>query len=280
MDGSQLPKGVLSMKKFYYMFLTLFVLVTSVQVSTANASSVESGWLNTSQLSQGVVQVSYDVPKDKRIKLMITKDNKSYSYNLYASKATETFPLQQGNGAYKVSVLENTSGNKYKVLSSETVDLSMSNTNAVYLSSVQNVKWNSSDKAVLKAKQLTQGLTTDEAKVQAIYNYIVANVKYDYTLAANVTQDYIPNNDNTLASKKGICYDYASLFATMLRSEGIPTKLVMGNTSYVSVYHAWNEVLLNGKWVTIDTTVDAGLGKNKETGFTKASSKYTAAKIY
>lgn len=280
MDGSQLPKGVLSMKKFYYMFLTLFVLVTSVQVSTANASSVESDWLNTSQLSQGVVQVSYDVPKDKRIKLMITKDNKSYSYNLYASKATETFPLQQGNGAYKVSVLENTSGNKYKVLSSETVDLSMSNTNAVYLSSVQNVKWNSSDKAVLKAKQLTQGLTTDEAKVQAIYNYIVANVKYDYTLAANVTQDYIPNNDNTLASKKGICYDYASLFATMLRSEGIPTKLVMGNTSYVSVYHAWNEVLLNGKWVTIDTTVDAGLGKNKETGFTKASSKYTAAKIY
>lgn len=280
MDGSQLPKGVLSMKKFYYMFLTLFVLVTSVQVSTANASSVESGWLNTSQLSQGVVQVSYDVPKDKRIKLMITKDNKSYSYNLYASKSTETFPLQQGNGAYKVSVLENTSGNKYKVLSSETVDLSMSNTNAVYLSSVQNVKWNSSDKAVLKAKQLTQGLTTDEAKVQAIYNYIVANVKYDYTLAANVTQDYIPNNDNTLASKKGICYDYASLFATMLRSEGIPTKLVMGNTSYVSVYHAWNEVLLNGKWVTIDTTVDAGLGKNKETGFTKASSKYTAAKIY
>ncbi|WP_342438269.1 transglutaminase-like domain-containing protein [Paenibacillus sp. FSL L8-0436] len=268
------------MKKFYYMFLTLFVLVTSVQVSTANASSVESDWLNTSQLSQGVVQVSYDVPKDKRIKLMITKDNKSYSYNLYASKATETFPLQQGNGAYKVSVLENTSGNKYKVLSSETVDLSMSNTNAVYLSSVQNVKWNSSDKAVLKAKQLTQGLTTDEAKVQAIYNYIVANVKYDYTLAANVTQDYIPNNDNTLASKKGICYDYASLFATMLRSEGIPTKLVMGNTSYVSVYHAWNEVLLNGKWVTIDTTVDAGLGKNKETGFTKASSKYTAAKIY
>lgn len=280
MDGSQLPKGVLSMKKFYYMFLTLFVLVTSVQVSTANASSVESSWLNTSQLSQGVVQVSYDVPKDKRIKLMITKDNKSYSYNLYASKFTETFPLQQGNGAYKVSVLENTSGNKYKVLSSETVDLSMSNTNAVYLSSVQNVKWNSTDKAVLKAKQLTQGLTTDEAKVQAIYNYIVANVKYDYTLAANVTQDYIPNNDNTLASKKGICYDYASLFATMLRSEGIPTKLVMGNTSYVSVYHAWNEVLLNGKWVTIDTTVDAGLGKNKETGFTKASSKYTAAKIY
>ncbi|MDF9844734.1 MULTISPECIES: transglutaminase-like domain-containing protein [unclassified Paenibacillus] len=269
------------MKKFYFMLLTLFVVVTSVQTSTASAATADSSWLNTSKLDQGVVAVSYDVPADKRIKVMITKDGNSYTYNLYASQSTESFPLQQGNGTYKVSVLENTTGNKYKVVSSEDVELKLSNANAVYLSSVQNVKWTSSDKAVLKAKQLTQGLTTDEAKVKAIYNYIVANVKYDNALAANVTPDYIPNNDNTLLSKKGICYDYASLFATMLRSEGIPTKLVMGNTSYVSTYHAWNEVLLNGKWVTIDTTVDAGLAKNnKDVGLTKVASKYSAAKFY
>ncbi|AIQ66846.1 transglutaminase-like domain-containing protein [Paenibacillus graminis] len=269
------------MKKFFFSLLTLFVVATSVQTGSAEAASTDSGWLNTSQLNQGVIAVSYEVPKDKRIKLMITKDNNSYTYNLYASKPNETFPLQQGNGSYKVSVLENTTGNKYKVISSETVDLSLSNANTVYLSSVQNVKWSSSDKSVLKAAQLTQGLTTDEQKVKAIYNYIVSNVKYDYSLASSVTTDYIPNNDNTLATKKGICYDYASLFATMLRSQGIPTKLVMGNTSYVTSYHAWNEVLLDGKWVTIDTTVDAGLGKNnKDTGLIKVASKYSAAKFY
>ncbi|MBW4085015.1 transglutaminase family protein [Paenibacillus sp. S150] len=269
------------MKKFFFTLITLFVVATSVQAGSAEAASTETGWLNTSQLKQGVIAVSYDVPKDKRIKLMITKDNNSYTYNLYASKQTETFPLQQGNGSYKVSVLENTTGNKYKVISSETVDLSLSNANAVYLSSVQNVKWSSSDKSVLKAAQLTQGLTTDEQKVKAIYNYIVSNVKYDYTLASNVTTDYIPNNDNTLITKKGICYDYASLFATMLRSQGIPAKLVMGNTSYVTSYHAWNEVFLNGKWVTIDTTVDAGLAKSSQaTSLIKAASKYTAAKFY
>ncbi|QSF45556.1 transglutaminase-like domain-containing protein [Paenibacillus tianjinensis] len=269
------------MKKFYFMLLTLFVVVTSVQTSPATAATADSSWLNTTKLDQGVVAVSYEVPTDKRIKVMITKDGNSYTYNLYAFQSTESFPLQQGNGTYKVSILENTSGNKYKVVSSENVELNLSNANAVYLSSVQNVKWSSSDKSVLKAKQLTQGLTTDEAKVKVIYNYIVANVKYDYQLAATVTQDYIPKNDNTLLTKKGICYDYASLFATMLRSEGIPTKLVMGNTSYVSTYHAWNEVLLNGKWVTIDTTVDAGLAKNsKETALIKVASKYSAAKFY
>lgn len=269
------------MKKFYLMLVTLFVVVTSVQTGTAQAATADAGWLNIGQVNQGVIGVSYDVPKDKKIKVMITKDNNSYTYNLYASKPTETFPLQQGNGSYKVSVLENTTGNKYKVISSETVDVNMSNANAVYLSSVQNVKWSPSDRAVLKAEQLTQGLTTDADKVKAIYNYIVANVKYDYTLAANVSTDYIPSNDNTLLTKKGICYDYASLFATMLRSEGIPTKLVMGKTSYVATYHAWNEVLLNGKWVTIDTTVDAGLAKNsKTTELAKVASKYSAAKFY
>jgi hypothetical protein len=274
-------KGFYQLKKIYFMLLTLFVVVTSVPSNTAQAASADSNWLNTSKLDQGVVTVSYDVPKDKRIKVMISKGDKSYTYNLYASKTTETFPLQQGNGAYKVSVLENTTGNKYKVISTESVDLSLSDTNSVYLGSVQNVKWTASDAAVLKAKQLTQGKTTDEAKVQAIYNYIVSNVKYDYKLAANVTPDYIPNSSNTLTTKKGICYDYASLFATMLRSEGIPTKLVMGNTSYVSTYHAWNEVFLNGKWVTVDTTVDAGLGNNnKDTGLVKVASKYTAAKVY
>ncbi|GGG10039.1 hypothetical protein GCM10010912_63060 [Paenibacillus albidus] len=269
------------MKKFYLMLLTMLIVVTSVQFTAAPTASADASWLDTSKLSEGIIGIQYDVPKDKRIKVMITKDSKSYTYNMFSSKQLETFPLQQGNGAYKVSVLENTTGNKYKSLYSEVVDLSLDNAAAVYLSSVQNVKWSSSDKAILKAKQLTQGKATDEEKVKAIYNYIVTNVKYDYTLANTVTTDYIPNINNTLTNQKGICYDYASLFAAMLRSVDIPAKLVMGNTSYVTQYHAWNEVLLNGKWVTIDTTVDAGLVKGSKTvELIKSASKYSAAKFY
>lgn len=269
------------MKKIYFMMMALFVLMTSVPVNTAQAASADSSWLNTSKLDQGVIGINYAIPKDKRIKLMITKDNSSYTYNLYASGQAEDFPLQQGNGTYKVSVLENTTGNKYKALYSEVLDVTMNDSNSVYLGSVQNVKWSSSDKAIIKAKQLTQGKATDEEKVKVIYNYIVANIQYDYSLAKTVSTDYIPNINNTLTTKKGICYDYASLFAAMLRSVDVPAKLVMGNTSYVSQYHAWNEVLINGKWVTIDTTVDAGLLKsNKKTELIKASSKYSAAKYY
>ncbi|WP_379127594.1 transglutaminase family protein [Paenibacillus sp. sgz500958] len=269
------------MKKVYFMLLTLLVMVTSIQVTTAQAATTDSQWLSTANLSEGVIGIDYSVPKDKRTKLMITKDNSSYTYNLYASEQSEDFPLQQGNGTYKVTILENTTGNKYRTVYSDEVELSLTNTNVVYLNSVQNIKWSSSDKAIQQAQQLTQGLSTDEAKVKAIYNYVVKNVQYDYTLASSIPTDYIPSIDKTLTGKKGICYDYSSLFAAMLRSVDIPAKLVMGKTSYVTEYHAWNEVLLNGKWVTIDTTVDAGMIKNKKTvELIKSATKYSTAKVY
>ena len=47
----------------------------------------------------------------------------------------------------------------------------------------------------------------------------------------------MPDIDAVLAEKKGICFDYAALMAAMLRSQGVPTKLVTGYTG--SSYHAW-----------------------------------------
>ncbi|MOA41408.1 Transglutaminase-like superfamily protein [compost metagenome] len=118
-------------------------------------------------------------------------------------------------------------------------------------------------------------------KVQAIYNYVISNIKYDNQLAVKSTADYLPEIDRTFVTKKDICYGYSALFAAMLRSVDIPTKLVMGNSDYVTTYHAWNEVYLNGSWVIIDTTVDAGW-KGTTTTFEmiKNASKYKAAKQY
>ena len=58
--------------------------------------------------------------------------------------------------------------------------------------------------------------------------------------------------DDTLSSKKGICFDYAALVACMLRVQGIRCKLVIGYAD--AYYHAWNEVLVDGKWLRYDTT--------------------------
>ena len=44
----------------------------------------------------------------------------------------------------------------------------------------------------------------------------------------------------------------------MLRSQGIPTKIVTGYVSPDNIYHAWNLVYLDGSWRSVQVSVEAG----------------------
>lgn len=69
---------------------------------------------------------------------------------------------------------------------------------------------------------------------------MVNHVTYDKEKAASVKSGYLPVLDDTLASGKGICFDYAALMTGMLRSQGVPCKLVVGYSG--RQYHAWISV--------------------------------------
>ena len=73
-----------------------------------------------------------------------------------------------------------------------------------------------------------------------VYDYVVTNLTYDRQKAATVQSGYLPVLDTVLAEKKGICFDYASLMTGMLRSQGVPCKLVVGYAG--TAYHAWINV--------------------------------------
>lgn len=90
------------------------------------------------------------------------------------------------------------------------------------------------------AAELTAGMTDNLEKVKTIYDYVVQNISYDRLLAEKVQSGYLPDIDQVLAKKKGICFDYAALMSAMLRSQEVPTKLVVGYTG--SVYQAWINV--------------------------------------
>ena len=79
--------------------------------------------------------------------------------------------------------------------------------------------------------------TSDLEVVEKIYDFVIGDVKYDKEKADNVKSGYLPDVDETLETKKGICFDYASLMTTMFRSQGIPTKLEIGYTQELK--HAW-----------------------------------------
>ncbi|MFT3985964.1 MAG: transglutaminase-like domain-containing protein [Lachnospiraceae bacterium] len=108
------------------------------------------------------------------------------------------------------------------------------------------------------SKQLVN-VKDDTEKVKIVYKYITSNFKYDQEKASSIQPGYLPDLNDVARFGKAICYDYASLFAAVLRSNQIPTKLVMGYRNDMEAYHAWNEVLLDGKWVIIDTTVDSSI---------------------
>lgn len=187
------------------------------------------------------------------IKAMITKDS-TYVYDLVDE---QTFlPLQMGSGKYRLQVLGSSDGRRYKKLQSKNLTLSTEE-NAVYLSQSQVVNWTEDSQCAQIAQELTEGLITDEEKMKALHTYVIENISYDYNKASQLPKGYIPNPDATLEDGGGICYDFAAVYASMLRSVQIPSKLVKGYCTYTPVYHAWNEVMLNEQWWTVDTSTDS-----------------------
>lgn len=265
------------MRKLLLIWMT--VCLVAIMAPTVVGAKVNDhlAWLDTAQLDTGVVGIRYDVPKGISTKLVIKKENISYTYNLNTSSEVEYFALQSNDGTYAISILQHVSGNKYKAMYATTVELKLDNPNSVYLASIQNVNWSESKAVVEKATQLTKDLKTDKEKVKAIYDYVIDTIQYDYDLATKVATGYVPNIDEIFINEQGICYDYAALFAAMSRSAGVPTKLLMGTTEYVTSYHAWNEVYVNDEWITVDTTIDAGKSGNK---MFKDSTKYKTTKVY
>lgn len=270
--------GVLKIRPYIVGWLIIFILNTWLPASVLASAPAVS--IDTEDVPKGVVDIAYQGDSPQKIKVMIQKDSQKYTYDLRADGSPQSFPLQMGNGDYKVSVLQNIQGTKYKYLKTEKISLALADASSVYLNSVQNIDSDSGSVAS-KAEELTRGLTDDKAKAEVIYNYIVDHCSYDYSKKSTVQPGYIPDVEDTLSTQRGICYDYASLFAAMNRKVGVPCKLVKGYADDVNGYHAWNEVSIDGKWVVVDTTTDMQLRAAQRTyNMEKPAAAYTKTSEY
>ena len=173
-----------------------------------------------------------------------------YTYYLRTDGNYDILPLSDGDGTYQIVVCKNVSGTKYAQVLAANVSAQLSDALAPFLRPNQYVNYSDSSEAVQKARELTAGVTDNLGKVQAVYDWVVTNLTYDYDKAKTVQSGYLPDVDKVLQEKKGICFDYASLMSAMLRSQGVPVKLVIGYTS-TGEYHAWINV-----WSEKDGWVD------------------------
>lgn len=269
--------------------------VTSTQYLVPVASqtvvySSDTAAIDASNTSEGYVMVKYSGSADKA-KLQITvPDSTVYTYNLRPGDF-ETFPLSAGNGSYNITVLEHAYDDMYALALSQDISVTISDEFKPFLYPNQYVWYTPDSKAVALSAEISDKSSNDLDYVEQVYTYVIETIAYDDELAANVQSDYLPAIDNTLSSKKGICFDYASLMAAMFRSQNIPTKLVVGYSG--DAYHAWISVYLketgwvngiiefDGKsWTLMDPTLAANNSRSSVKEYIGDGSNYTVKYSY
>lgn len=232
--------------------------------------------IDASNTADGYVMATFTGSAKGKLKVIVTgPSGVKYTYNLTSDGSYEVFPLSDGNGKYSVDIYENVSGNKYSTVFTQDISVKLKSEFAPFLLPNQYVNFSASSKTVAKANELTSGCSTDLAKITNIYNFVVSNISYDKQKAASVQSGYLPDVDSILASKKGICFDYAAVMTAMLRSQGIPCKLVVGYAG--TAYHAWinaytkengwvdNVILFDGKtWKLMDPTFASSANKSDD----------------
>lgn len=199
----------------------------------------EHVYIDVGQAKEGYLTITY-LGESAKSKLQITgPEGTTYTHNLNINEVN-VIPLSGGSGNYDLTLYEGVGANQYSVLYSGKESFIIENEFGPYLYPNMYVNFNKDTAAVKLAEELSIGSTCDLETVSNIYQYIITNIEYDYDEAENVEYNYLPNVDEVLTTKKGICFDYASLMAAMLRSQSIPTKLQIGYAQ--DAYHAWISV--------------------------------------
>lgn len=219
---------------------------------TESNPTIEYGHdIDTEYLASGVVGIFYNNHSSKPGKLIIESYGEKYTYDLHSGDDYVNYPLLKGSGLYTVSLYEHKEDDTYRSIESIECEVTMTDSNEVYLQSVMEVQWSEEDLCV--------NLADDLMTYEDIYDYVIQNLEYDHQKFSTLDSYYRPDSDKILLEGSGICFDYASLLASMLRSQGIPTKLVKGYAYNGTAYHAWNEVYLveEDRWITVDPTADS-----------------------
>ena len=102
-----------------------------------------------------------------------------------------------------------------------------------------------------KAKEIVGDLADPVRQVALLAEWLYKNIEKRPVIG-------LPDALTTLKSRRGDCNEHAALFAALARNLNIPTAIAAGVTLYNKTfyYHAWNEVCLDGQWISLDTTVN------------------------
>ena len=115
------------------------------------------------------------------------------------------------------------------------------------------------------ANYIAANFTTDKEKTRAVYTWITNNIAYSKDSIGHFNRwgiDPEINMNAILRRRKGVCENYAALFANILLKTGVQSVVVTGYTNLpANNYwngHGWVAVQADSAWYLCDPTWDAG----------------------
>jgi len=228
---------------------------SQIQISSpsSNCEAFQDCVLLEGISSLGTIWFCVRGPNNEIVSCPVQVTNNAFSYNLY---------LRFGPGKYTIWAGDNGSrfdgSIRFEVENVQVED-------SRYL--LPSPYIDSDNKDIINlAASLAKPQMTDLQKISAIHDWVAKNVRYD-AAAYYAKENELKKASQTAKEKTGMCRDYSFLVAALARASGLPAKVVYGtarDSNNTLQDHAWNEVLINNKWISIDAAWDAGYLKNGE----------------
>ena len=260
---------------------TVFLQVCTVLLllcfsATAEADSSDALWpvqtgvsyasgkllIDAQGVSDGYFFAAVSSSTNHRLKLRVIKDGTTLTYDLNTDSSFELFPLQLGDGYYEIVLYENVSGKKYAQEGIVGIYVTLNRRDAAFLVPSQYLNYTRASEAVGMADSLCSGKSEKEA-FDAVCKFMKSSFVYDFIKAINIKAGMLPDIDGSYAKKMGVCQDLSAIMVAMLRTQGIPSRLIIGYAD--SNYHAWTMTTVGGEDVFFDPTAAiSAISKVKE----------------
>lgn len=140
-------------------------------------------------------------------------------------------------------------------------DISVKNVRYLYNGVTIDEATMSTDDMKEFAISTTRGINKSYDKAMKLYYEVIDMLDYDNEKSEDILNDDFSNLSGAISAfetKKGICFDYASLYSVFAESINLPTRIVVGKgfDGNEWINHAWNEVYIEelDEWIEIDTT--------------------------
>ena len=233
-------------------------------------------YVDASHADEGYVMVK--PPKTKtKMKFTVETGGTKLQYDIDGTKQTdkvngkevqhyEVIPLQLGRTNYTLTLWKQVDGKKYGKIGQVKVAANMEDELRCFLYPNQYVNYTAETACVVEACKICEGMTDQAQIFDTVKKFILKNFQYDFIKSVTVagSSGMLPNIDECWEKRMGICQDLSAVTCAMLRSQGVPARLIIGQLGSGTV-HAWVLAVVNGEDVFFDPTAELNASNKSET---------------